>query len=197
MIANLIRRAALPLLLVPSLALPAAPAAAIGAELTYEVWSNAMQVMNLVVSFQADGESYSVELKAELMGPPAWFESYRLRSGVEGRLADGGPQPVAYRTEARTDSKKVKWIELAFEQPSQPAMSSDPPFSPHIRPALDEAALAGSRDPLSAIFALLQATDAAGTCNGESKVYDGRRRFDLKMMEHDETLPADLFKPAE
>ena len=171
------------LLTLPVLALPAGPALAAGAELTYGVWSDGMRVMDLTVTMENGGADYRVGLEAELVGPPAWFESYRLRTHAEGRVDEGLPAPLAWRTEQRTDKKKVKWIELAFDGAGLPLMTSDPPFSPNIRPALDEAELAGSRDPLSAIFALLQASEAAGGCAGESKVYDGRRRFDLAMLD--------------
>jgi len=176
------RRLCCAALLPLSLAWPATAARAAGAELSYVVWSDGLRVMDLTVTLQNGGDDYRVGLEAELVGPPAWFETYKLRLVAEGRVAEGQPLPFTYRREQRTDKKKVKWIELAFDEGGLPVMTSDPPFSPHTRPVVDESDLAGSHDPLSAILALLQASDANGGCTGESKVYDGRRRFDLQFL---------------
>lgn len=177
------------------LSLPALPAAAGGLELSYGVWSGGARVMDLTVVVETgprdDGTAgYRVAMAGELVGPAAWFESYRQETWAEGRLIEGRLEPEAWRTEARTDKKKAKWIALAF-QDGLAVMSSDPPFSPNIRPALDEAARQDVYDPLSAILAMIQASEAAGRCAGESRVYDGRRRFDLAMQARG-TVPAGL-----
>lgn len=175
----------LPAVFLAAAATPAqvAGAQAAGVELSYAVWSGGSRVMELSITLQNGGADYSMGMKAELVGPPSWFEDYSLRTRVTGQLdPEAGPQPVAYRTESEFDKKKVKWIELAF-QDGVPYETSDPPFSHNTRPEVDEATRAGSRDPLSAVLALLEATSQAGSCAGEEKVFDGRRRFDLKMLE--------------
>jgi hypothetical protein len=171
------------------LALAPVPAVASGADLSYEVWMGSSRVMKIELSVENGGDDYSMALDALLVGPPAWFDDYRLVSKVEGAMAEQGPTPRDYRTESHfEEGKKVKWIELAFDEAGQPLMTSDPPFSPHTRPMLEAGELAGSEDPLSAILTLLHDTTAAGRCVGEAKVYDGRRRFDLAMLDRGQVL---------
>ncbi len=176
------RHLALALLL--SLALPSVPAAAGGAALSYDVWSNGSRVMQLTVKLVDGGGDYRVGLNALLVGPAAWFDDFELRTSANGAVVDDSLLPGAFRTESHFgEDKKVKWVELEFDAAGLPVMSSDPPFSPHTRPMVEAEMLVGSRDPLSAILSLLRSSTAAGRCVGQEKVYDGRRRFDLAMVD--------------
>lgn len=168
-------------------ALPQAAAAA--TKLRYDVWSGGARVLEVALTLRQEEESYRVTLDALLVGVPAWFTDYRLAAEAEGRLGEAGPAPVIYRQEEVSDPKDgTKWVQLVFNADGLPTVTTDgdPASIGRGRSRITERQKLGSQDPLSAVLSLLMQTAATGTCQGAAPVYDGKRRFDLKVQDQGE-----------
>ncbi|MEP7358119.1 MAG: DUF3108 domain-containing protein [Anaerolineales bacterium] len=159
------------------------PAAAAGQRLHYQVWLGGAAVMDVTMTLQVETESYSVGLQGVLAGPPSWLYDIRLAGLAEGTLAAGTPVPARYRLE-QSDDGKPEWLQLDFDAGGLPVRSTDPPLGDEKREPLDAAAIRGSLDPLSGLLSLLlQATAAGGACPAGTAIYDGRRRFDVGVVD--------------
>lgn len=103
--------------------------------------------------------------------------SYEARA--DGRLAEGGPRPESFRGERRL-RRKHQVMRLSYDPAGGVEVAADPEQSPEDAAAVPPEYRPGSLDPVSGVLGVLAAAATRG-CAGTFPVFDGRRRYDLRL----------------
>ena len=131
-------------------------------------------------------ERYSANLKMETGGLVGWFVEWRHASASVG-AAGPALAPDRYGNAAFWKEKE-RYIEVGFQDGLAEIAEANPhPVEDENRPAVPADLRQGSVDPLTAIVAVGRTIDQTGSCKTEMGVFDGRRRYLLKVMDEGET----------
>jgi len=173
------------------LSLPAPAAAADGTRgglsafeapvrLDYEVYGGGAHALDLHLRLDANAaDGYGIEFQARTAGWIKRFFPFVMASEATGRLGDTGPVPRRFATANRWDDRDVRRVRLRYGQPgAAPEVTAEPPPEQDDRPVVPESARRDTRDPLSAVLALLLGRGER-TCTGSEAIFDGRRRYDM------------------
>jgi hypothetical protein len=158
--------------------------------LHYDVAIAGFDVVSSVVRIDLAADGYSVDMRSETTGLPAWFTSWTSRLGSEGvRDAEGTPDSALF-TSVTDKGEGPRRVEIAWDEDDQVAVTRTPPRrNQRVRPEeyVSASQLMGTVDPLAALLAVVVAADEGDACQGSIPVYDGKRRFDVQLS----ALPAE------
>lgn len=164
-------------------ALLATPARADNAPVraSYTAYVAGMPVLDLDADFVfgADGR-YQVVTTFRTRGIVAAFVSGEQTSRTEGMLprrAEEGLQPVRYAMEGRWNGN-LRRIGLDYERGTPVVRVLEPPNTEEREP-VPPAMQAGTVDALTALAMLIRTVARTGRCDGEARMFDGRRRTDF------------------
>jgi len=101
---------------------------------------------------------------------------------TRGALTDGRPSPTEFTARTTTDDDTLD-VKLTIDGGNVTALSASEPVPDPDRVELTEAHRRGIVDPLTALLIPLDGDGApnAAACQRTLAVFDGRRRFDLKL----------------
>lgn len=174
-------RAVIPLL--ASLSVTAGTAAADIAPVraSYTAYIAGMPVLDLDadISFGADGR-YQVVTKFRTRGIVSAFVSGEQTSRTEGILPRRGEdalQPIRYTMDGRWNGN-VRRIALDYERSLPVVRALEPPNTGEREP-VPPAMQVGTVDALTALATLMRTVSTTGRCEGEVRMFDGRRRTDF------------------
>lgn len=158
-----------PALLPAVLAPPSARAAETGRELTlaYEMWKGGFHGLSFEARLFQSRAAYRIAFSARTEGLIGWLYPYRVETRSAGLVGDAGIRALSYRSESRSRGKeRRRMVRYLVDGPAGPDDRRDP-------------RAAGTQDPASAVFAVIEAFARAGRCEGVVPVFDGKRRYDL------------------
>lgn len=169
--------ALLALLLLPG------PAAAEGSQtLAYEVWLGGLKALEADSRIVRHRESYRVTLSARTRGMAGWFYPYELELEAVGARRSAAHSPRRYNSKSRSPDETKKLAIRYGEDGSLEIRREPAPENPDAK-SLPADMTRATLDPVSAVLTVLaSASDgvAGGGCRGLARVFDGKRRYDLR-----------------
>ncbi|WP_455374194.1 DUF3108 domain-containing protein [Limibacillus halophilus] len=171
-----------------SLALPAAIDQAAASEgegstlLSYDVYAGGLKAMRADLAVDLGGEDYRLQLDARFQGFIAKLFSLDMTVVTEGKLSGEALRPVSYDMHSIWQKSKERRITMAFEEGSARDVEIEPedqkPLAPHLV-SLEQRE--GAMDPITALLWPIAELLRSGACEGETKVFDGKKLFQLEL----------------
>lgn len=156
--------------------LPEAPRQKVEAQFTIYLGGFLFAVGNFTADFTDD--TYRLNTLLTTAGLPRAFYEAEFRLSSEGRLESGRVRPDRYVSNSREKSSARK-ITLDYDSDAMPHMTAVPPYEPGDLVDVAPYQQIGTQDPVSA--ALVPVAGEASPCDRTIPVFDGRRRYDLKL----------------
>lgn len=154
------------------------------ARFTYAGYMGGLKIGWARVDAALTDDRYAAKLKLQTGGLVGWFVEWRHGSAAYGATGAGGDAPLAvdaYRNDSFWKGKD-RFVKVAYPDGVAAIAEAAPhPVEDESRPAIDPGLLKGVLDPLSAIVAIGQVIEKTGACETEFGVFDGRRRYQLKV----------------
>jgi hypothetical protein len=137
--------------------------------------------MSLSFRLEEDASAYHIAGIIRSTGLIDFFAGFVSRSESKGRVTPKGLRPLAYDSETRSHGR-VRTAHLEYRDDGSIAVALTPPEDPG-RPTPTAQEIAGTVDPLTTILALSRGVAEAGQCAARMPVFDGRRRYDLVLVD--------------
>lgn len=168
------------------LAFAAPVSAADPVTLTYTGYMAGMPVFSLTAQVQMPGEgggtgngAYSLNADAATSGNFRLLYPYRATVVSNGRLADQMAVPTLFRSVAEVMGRQEA-VTLTYGKAGAVAIEAVP-MTRQAQEAQARGFAKGTIDPASAVLAAVAKFAATATCDGTYKLFDGARRYDLKL----------------
>ena len=155
---------------------PAAAQEHLAARMTYAVYAAGLNVMVIDVRAFLSPEDYRVELGYHTTGLFGLLKPTRIDSFAQGRWVGERPAPVRFATWG-TVGGAVRRTTLDYPNGHPVVTTLDPPDDGEHEavPAADRHGL----DTLSAMADLVRQVARSGSCDGQLRLFDGRRVMDV------------------
>ncbi len=143
------------------------------------------------VTYSQTDSRYQLTGEGRTRGLLEFLFSWRGRAETEGERRQEGRRPLVHQHEG-TWNESTRWTRVDWNGAAPPRTEARPPPDPEQVTPVAEAAVRGTRDPLTVILSVLDRLAATGRCEAEAKVWDGRRRYDITLTHlGEDTLIAD------
>jgi hypothetical protein len=159
------------------------PASAQRLGLDYTVYFGGLHVLDLGVAVGLGARTYDVTSNIRTVGIARWWAPWDSVATTEGRLDGLQVEPQRHRMEGELRGHR-RTVAIDFRGSDVADVRLDPP------PAHDEdrdpvtpAEMKGTLDPSSALLAMSRRVAADGGCTGRVPVFDGRRRYDVVVVD--------------
>ncbi|MBT6312096.1 MAG: DUF3108 domain-containing protein [Alphaproteobacteria bacterium] len=168
---------------------PAAKPAAAGS-FVYQGYAGGFKVGEVAMDLALRDGRYAAKMRLETAGMVGWFVEWRHGTSVHGAASpDQGPAPHgAPLTVERyhADSywkKKDRFVNFEVREGgvAEVTKAAPHPVKDEERPLITAAQRTDVLDPLTAIIAVGRTLEQTGSCKASYPVYDGRRRYTLKI----------------
>ena len=157
---------------------------------SYDVYFGGLHILSAVSEFSRADDAYTLTATSKTEGILSAFWDWRGETRSQGRYVAGRALPTRHESRGlRGDETKV--VELTYDSGGEvSSVRVDPPLDPEEVTELPDGAEIGTIDPLSVIAELSRVVASDGRCDGEFAVFDGRRRYDLRITDQGAaTLP--------
>jgi hypothetical protein len=131
---------------------------------------------NLVATIA--GPNYRLKTILSTAGLPRAFYEAEFKLASEGRLEDARVRPVVYNSDS-WDKSSARKVTLSYNGDGMPSLKATPPYKPGDLDDVMPYQQVGTQDPVSA--ALVPVVGGGNPCERSIPVFDGRRRYDLKL----------------
>ena len=161
-------------------------------ELAYRVqWGNSF-LGRTVASWEFDANSYQLSGTAKSEGALSFFYDFTGDNQLTGKMVNGTYQPVRFSSQSAYN-KEAYDTEITWQDgQDRPDYRTVPEPDLEKYFPLDEATLDNVTDPYSAMLTALDVLAKTGSCDGTYRLFDGRRRSDLTLVDLGKaTLEAD------
>ncbi len=147
----------------------------------YDVYFGGLHILSAESEFTPGLHGYSVIARSKTEGMLSVLWDWRGETRSQGRFVDGRAIPEVHKNFGlRGDEEKI--VELTYDPEGEVrGVRVDPPLDTEEVTELPENAEVGTVDPLSVVAQISYAIGTQGLCAGEFAVFDGRRRYDLKV----------------
>ncbi len=164
-------------LLAFGLALPARAGSPAKLDLEYHLYGLGIHAVTIRLYYARSDDGYHALVGARTDGIVRTFYAYNLHADALGSRDGAALRPLRYVAVSR-ESDGGKRVKVNYADDGAIAIVSDE------RLAADELAARvargrGTIDPLSALVTLIESVAATGSCDAESRVFDGKRRYDM------------------
>ena len=156
---------------------------------SYEVYFGGLHIMSAESEFAPGADAYEVVAKARSRGMLDLFFGWRGETRSVGRYEAGRAVPDRHTNFGwRGDEKRS--VILTYDETGEVTSAAvEPAPDPEEVTALPADAESGTIDPLTVIAQVSRTLARTGRCDGEFAVFDGRRRYDLRISDQgEETL---------
>ncbi len=148
---------------------------------TYEVYFGGFHVLNAEATLENGGERYRVTAAAETQGFLSWFTSWKGETESVGRVDPDRIVPQWHDNRGTLDDLE-RIVTLRYDDEGNIIEAEAVPEQDwEGRHPLPEDAGEGTLDPLSVIAGIAQLLQNGDACEGRFAVFDGRKRYDLKV----------------
>ena len=166
----------------PALADDTMPDRRFKADTKVEMYFGGIKLGAVDMITRLNGTSYDMEAKMRLGGLVGLFVDNFADLESQGELIEGGVSPSVYRARYGKGDTVERETKLLFENSTAVTLEADPPYGKKNEAGaypLDERE--GAIDPMSAALFGATAQMKDGLCKGVIKIFDGRRRYNLKL----------------
>ena len=160
------------LLLTPGVARADAPQ-----HLHYVAYSTGFRVLDVVADVDLGRQGYSVSLSVHTVGLYGAMVRGATETSVRGRWSGSAALPAAYDSHGFWHGEQIH-VAISYAD-GQPTITTLLPANTGEREAVPVALWANTIDNLSAMAALLHNVATSGRCEGQSRVFDGRRLSEI------------------
>jgi len=169
------------LLLAVAAAGPAASNAPTRMRLQYAGYLVDAPVLDVRLDITLDGfpGAYRMSFSSGLVGALGDLIPFHMKASSQGLDDDPMPQPSSYHSQISLYDN-VQSVSLAYGTNGSVALNDDPPTE-EGQAAVERGLLAGTVDPLSAALAIVERSSEAERCEGQYRIFDGARRYDLSL----------------
>jgi hypothetical protein len=154
-----------------------AAAADSGAVLDYEVRYGPIQVLAVRTTARFDADRYQASSEVRTVGFVALLFPWSATSDTRGVRADGSMQPQHYRSAGEYRGQH-RLAEIDYDAGGSVRAQVDPPAEVDDRDPVPAGLQQATVDPLTASL-----TAVATGCRGTLHIFDGRRRYDLQLVD--------------
>ncbi|MDP6688315.1 MAG: DUF3108 domain-containing protein [Alphaproteobacteria bacterium] len=159
-----------------------APAELIGqrhVELAYDVYLGGFLAGSVDLTVDhADGR-YEIAATSRSHGLLDFLIEFRRRNKTTGKLIEQQAKPANYDAEG-VWAGRTRSVQIEYGAGDRLRFTARPNAAEDEREAVPARLLPGTVDPLSALYMAVLRTGERDGCNGKSKIFDGRRRYDLR-----------------
>ena len=147
-------------------------------ELAYDIYLGGILAASADIAIESDGKRYRINNTAHSLGMLDFLIGFRGQNEVLGRIFEKRTKPIKYAsTGIRAGATRSVRIDYSAETGIR--FTARPGAVEDEREAVPTHHLPGTVDPFSALYQALLRHLETGECNGRSKVFDGRRRYDF------------------
>ncbi len=156
-----------------------------GFSLTYDAYMSGLKALTLQFDLAVDAASdastadYRAAVEIETSGLVSAFVGWRLEATSRGQLSDAGVQPEIHRT-ANFRGDKARRLTIDYGDDGTLAVRRQPSVEEDDREPVPVTEIAGTIDPMSALTQALMLAKDGSVCPPLIRIFDGRRRYDLK-----------------
>ena len=152
-------------------------------ELEYRVqWGNSF-LGRSIANWVIDDQSYRLTGNAKSEGALSFFYDFEGKNELSGRIADGAYQPSRFASDSTYDDDGYITEVIWDKGNARPTYTVTPePELDEVHP-LDPDSLDDVLDPFSAMLTALAAFEKTKSCEGVYRIFDGRRRSDVTLID--------------
>lgn len=156
---------------------------------SYQGYAGGFRIGNVDMNVALLDGRYAAKMSLETSGMVGWFVEWRHGSTASGSALPvdrptGGASPLSiahYHNDSFWKGRD-RYVTVAVNNRVAAVTKADPhPVKDEQRPLITEAQRTDVLDPLSAIIAIGRTLELTGSCTAELPVFDGRRRYTLKV----------------
>ena len=152
-----------------------------GLKAVYEVYVGGFQVAKADLDVDLYRQCFDVRLAAEPGGLVSFLADFKLISWAGGCSNGVAVRPSNYSSDYFKDGRKKRWVRVDYGGRGLPTVQAEPEAGEDDRDQVPSDLRAGSLDPLTGAFSIIEAVTREGRCGGARPVYDGRRLFRLSL----------------
>ncbi len=175
-----------PAVMILALLLALLPGTAAAAEaprvfsLTYDFWQGGFNALVLEARIKRSESGYRAAFEAHTNGLVGVLYAYSLEAESSGLVAEPLLAPHSFRADTVKSGEKRR-REIVYREDGSLAVQHDPPREFKKRERVPKALQRGTIDPVSATYAVIDIFERLGRCDADIPVFDGRRRYNLKI----------------
>lgn len=143
--------------------------------MAYRIFAGGLPVMETRLKLQRTvGGDYEITFQARSIGLLGFFNEFSVAAEVRG---DPSLTPEFFRTTSLWNDKS-RLVEMHFRDGRHEKVLAKPSAEEDERRPVPQSQWAGTVDPLTATFRLIEGVEGRA-CSGEEQIFDGRRRYDV------------------
>ncbi|HAT35549.1 MAG TPA: hypothetical protein DCS82_07525 [Rhodospirillaceae bacterium] len=146
--------------------------------LSYDGYAGPFYVMSATVDLKFEDGRYRVATNSRTEGFAAWMFSWRSKVVSEGRRENGTLMPAQHQVESRLEDNDRR-VRLRYENRRPVVEELVPVPDGTRRDTVPEDLYDRTVDPLTMTANVLLSMAQSGRCEGDYRVFDGRRRYNL------------------
>lgn len=150
--------------------------------LDYQIYFGGLNVMKVGVELGLAPDAYDVQARTETVGLTGYLAPWTSSIVTRGEIDGGRVEPLEHRVDGQYRGKQ-RLIEIGFTDGEVTGLRLEPPAEKDPREEIPAALRRGALDPASAVFALVRVMGEGKGCAGRIPVFDGRRRYDIVVVE--------------
>lgn len=160
----------------------AAAADATPLDLSYDLTLGGITIMSFEFDVRTTGDHYAVDFSGRTRGMLNLLGHGYVVSSSQGKVdADGTPEPEVYASHSDgNEGEKRTQIRYDAHGPAQISAVPPPGSDGEALTPIPPESLPGTRDILAALYDFAAELGKDESCVHQMKIFDGRRRFDLK-----------------
>lgn len=125
-----------------------------------------------------EGDAYRLDVSVTTAGAPAALYEAEFNLLSEGDIAEARIRPRRYMSDAR-GTRYTRKVTLDYDGNGMPHLSATPPYEPGDLTGTMPSQRIATQDPISAV--LVPVVGGGNPCDRSIPIFDGRRRYDLKL----------------
>jgi len=158
------------------------PAAAETFNIRYEIYAGGFKALTLDTRAVLAERTYDIDVALKTAGWIDWLISFHQKLGSRG-VTEASTQPLLYQSDGVFLGKR-RTTRLDYRADGAIEAALNPPNENDERTPVPDSMKPGTIDPVSVLVAVNHAAAKGGLpCSGKAPVFDGRRRFNLVMVD--------------
>jgi hypothetical protein len=150
-------------------------------ELRYQVaWGN-LTLAEAKVNYALEEEGYEIEGSGESQGTLAFLFPWKGSARTVGVTTSEGFEVMRHESEGRYKNRTRRTTVQWTAGSPLPELKAEPQSDLSEVTPVPPGATAGTSDPFTVLLRILDRLERGGRCEAEERVWDGRRRYDLKI----------------
>jgi hypothetical protein len=150
----------------------------------YDVYFGGFYILQTVSEFSQNKAAYQIKSQTTTQGTLKFFFDWMGNASSEGIFMNSQAIPNRHSNIGQR-AGKIRLVKLVYDTFGKISYTEIiPPSDPQKVMALPKNAQLGTIDPLSVISQLTNNIDSGYGCAGNFSVYDGRRRYDVQVIDN-------------